>query len=77
MNETIVHLKPEEEWRTGVTRESLIAEMDSAVKMPGVSNIWTQPIINRIDMLSTGIRSQVGIKIFGNDIIFEDIRRNT
>ncbi|MDQ3180703.1 MAG: efflux RND transporter permease subunit, partial [Acidobacteriota bacterium] len=68
MNETIVHLKPKEEWRDGVTRESLIAEMDGALKMPGVSNIWTQPIINRIDMLSTGIRSQVGIKIFGNDL---------
>ncbi|MDQ3179215.1 MAG: CusA/CzcA family heavy metal efflux RND transporter, partial [Acidobacteriota bacterium] len=68
MNETIVHLKPEAEWRKGLTRESLIAEMDEALKMPGVSNIWTQPIINRIDMLSTGIRSQVGIKIFGSDL---------
>jgi Cu(I)/Ag(I) efflux system membrane protein CusA/SilA len=68
MNETIIHLKPEEEWRTGMTREKLITEMDSALKMPGVTNIWTQPIINRIEMLSTGIRSQVGIKIFGNDL---------
>jgi Cu(I)/Ag(I) efflux system membrane protein CusA/SilA len=68
MTETIVHLKPQEQWRTGVTRESLIAEMDEKLRMPGVTNIWTQPIINRIDMLTTGIRSQVGIKIFGNDL---------
>ncbi len=68
MNETIVHLKPQQEWRAGMTREKLIAEMDAAVKMPGVTNIWTQPIINRIEMLSTGIRSEVGIKIFGNDL---------
>lgn len=68
MNETIIHLKPESEWRSGMTREKLIAEMDEAVRMPGVTNIWTQPIINRIEMLSTGIRTQVGIKIFGNDL---------
>jgi Cu(I)/Ag(I) efflux system membrane protein CusA/SilA len=68
MNETIVHLKPPEQWRAGLTREKLIAEMDEKLRMPGVTNIWTQPIINRIDMLSTGIRSQVGIKVFGNDL---------
>ncbi|MGH9957315.1 MAG: efflux RND transporter permease subunit, partial [Pyrinomonadaceae bacterium] len=68
MTETIVHLKPPGEWRPGVTRESLIAEMDEKLRLPGVTNIWTQPIINRIDMLTTGIRSQVGIKIFGNDL---------
>ncbi len=68
MNETIVHLKAGEEWRDGMTREKLIAEMDAALRMPGVTNIWTQPIINRIEMLSTGIRSQVGIKIYGNDL---------
>jgi len=68
MNETIVHLKPEAQWRAGMTREKLIAEMDEATRMPGVTNIWTQPIINRIEMLATGIRSQVGIKIFGNDL---------
>jgi copper/silver efflux system protein len=68
MNETIVHLKPPEQWRPGMTRERLIAEMDEKLRMPGVTNIWTQPIINRIDMLTTGIRSQVGIKIFGNDL---------
>src|SRR6185503_9939387 len=76
MNETIVHLKPQEQWRKGVTRESLIAEIDEKVRMPGVTNIWTQPIINRIDMLATGIRSQVGIKIFGNDLqSLEDLSR--
>jgi len=68
MNETVVHLKPESEWRAGMTREKLVAELDAELKMPGVTNIWTQPIINRIDMLATGIRSQVGIKIFGNDL---------
>jgi copper/silver efflux system protein len=68
MTETIVHLKPKEQWREGLTRESLVAELDAALRMPGVTNIWTQPIINRIDMLSTGIRSQVGVKVFGNDL---------
>ena len=68
MNETVVHLKPQDEWRDGITREKLITEMDAAVKMPGVTNIWTQPIINRIEMLATGIRSEVGIKVFGNDL---------
>jgi Cu(I)/Ag(I) efflux system membrane protein CusA/SilA len=68
MTETIVHLKPPEQWRPGLTREKLIAEMDEKLRLPGVTNIWTQPIINRIDMLTTGIRSQVGIKIFGNDL---------
>jgi copper/silver efflux system protein len=68
MNETIVHLKPTEQWRAGMTREKLISEMNEKLTMPGVTNIWTQPIQNRIDMLSTGIRSQVGLKIFGNDL---------
>ena len=68
MNETIVHLKPQDEWRDGMTREKLIAEMDAKLKMPGVTNIWTQPIINRIEMLATGMRSEIGIKIFGDDL---------
>src|SRR5437870_9075858 len=68
MTEAVVHLRPAEQWRTGMTRESLIAEMDEKLRLPGVTNIWTQPIKNRIDMLSTGVRSQVGIKIFGNDL---------
>jgi Cu(I)/Ag(I) efflux system membrane protein CusA/SilA len=74
MNETIVHLKSPDLWPAGMTRERLIAEMDEKLRMPGVTNIWTQPIINRIDMLTTGIRSQVGEKIFGNDLkILEDV----
>jgi Cu(I)/Ag(I) efflux system membrane protein CusA/SilA len=78
MNETIVHLKPLEQWRAGMTREKLISEMNEKLTMPGVTNIWTQPIQNRIDMLSTGIRSQVGIKIFGNDIkTLEELSRRT
>jgi len=68
MTETIVNLKPESEWRPGMTREKLIRELDEATTMPGVSNIWTQPIINRINMLTTGIRSEVGVKVFGNDL---------
>src|SRR5712691_1058813 len=68
MTETIINLKPESEWRLGLTKDNLISEMDAALQMPGVTNIWTQPIANRIDMLSTGIRTQVGIKVFGSDL---------
>ena len=68
MNETIVHLKPRDQWRPGITREKLVNEMDEHLQMPGVTNIWIQPIKNRIEMLSTGIRTEVGIKIFGSDI---------
>jgi Cu(I)/Ag(I) efflux system membrane protein CusA/SilA len=67
MWESIVNLKPKKEWRKGMTREKILAELDSAVKIPGWSNIWTQPIINRIDMVATGIRTQVGAKIYGSD----------
>ncbi|HKV39984.1 MAG TPA: CusA/CzcA family heavy metal efflux RND transporter [Blastocatellia bacterium] len=68
MNETIVHLKPETTWPPGMTKDKLVAEMDEKLQMPGVTNIWTQPIQNRIEMLSTGIRTQVGVKIFGADL---------
>lgn len=68
MTETVVHLKPRDQWRPGMTLDRLRAEMGRAVQMPGVSNIWTMPIINRIDMLTTGIRSEVGVKIFGADL---------
>lgn len=68
MFETIINLKPKKLWRKGITKEKLIHEMDAALKIPGVSNIWTQPIINRIDMLATGIRTPVGVKIFGDDL---------
>ena len=68
MGETTVMLKPESEWRTGMTWEKLVAEMDTKIRLPGVANAWTMPIKNRIDMLSTGIRTPVGIKIFGPDL---------
>ena len=68
MTETVVHLKPRDEWREGMTLDRLRAEMGRAVQLPGVSNIWTMPIINRIDMLTTGIRSEVGVKLFGPDL---------
>jgi copper/silver efflux system protein len=68
MTETIVHLKPRREWRAGMTLERLRGEMGRAAELPGVSNVWTMPIINRIDMLTTGIRSEVGVKIFGGDL---------
>ena len=68
MFETVINLKPKEEWRPGVTTESLVAEMDKALQFPGVSNAWTMPIKARIDMLATGIRTPVGIKVFGKDL---------
>jgi len=68
MTETIVHLKPRDEWRPGMTLSKLKSAMDRAVSLPGVANIWTQPIINRIDMLTTGIRSEIGVKLFGSDL---------
>ena len=63
MTETIVPLKPHKDWRPGMTLERLRAEMSRAVELPGVSSIWTMPIINRIDMLTTGVRSEVGVKL--------------
>ena len=68
MFETVINLKPKDEWRPGVTTESLIAEMDKALQFPGVSNAWTMPIKARIDMLATGIRTPVGIKVLGKDL---------
>jgi len=68
MNETIIHLKQPEHWRAGMTREKLIEEMNDKLTMPGVTNIWTQPIINRIEMLTTGIRTEIGVKIYGSDL---------
>ena len=68
MTETIVRLKPREQWRPGMTIGRIRAEADAAARLPGVSNIWTMPIINRIDMLSTGIRSEVGVKVLGSDL---------
>jgi Cu(I)/Ag(I) efflux system membrane protein CusA/SilA len=68
MGETTVMLKPEAEWRAGMTWDKLVDEMDKKMRLPGVANAWTMPIKNRIDMLSTGIRTPVGIKIFGPDL---------
>jgi Cu(I)/Ag(I) efflux system membrane protein CusA/SilA len=68
MFETVINLKPESEWRAGMTIDDLIAEMDRSLQFPGVSNAWTMPIKARIDMLSTGIRTPVGVKLFGTDL---------
>jgi copper/silver efflux system protein len=68
MFETTITLKPESQWRQGMTYDRLIAEMDAKVKLTGITNAWTMPIKGRIDMLATGIRTPVGIKIFGADL---------
>ncbi|MFW6205979.1 MAG: efflux RND transporter permease subunit, partial [Gemmatimonadota bacterium] len=68
MFETTIVLKPEDEWREGMTYERLIEEMDEAMDFPGITNSWTMPIKGRIDMLATGIRTPVGVKVFGPDL---------
>ncbi|MDB5652269.1 MAG: heavy metal efflux pump, CzcA family [Hyphomicrobiales bacterium] len=68
MFETVINLKPKAQWRPGVTTDSLTAEMDKALQFPGVSNAWTMPIKARTDMLATGIRTPVGIKVLGRDL---------
>ena len=68
MFETTIMLKPEEDWRPGMTYDGLVASMDSVVRLPGVTNAWTMPIQGRNDMLATGIRTPVGIKVFGPDL---------
>ena len=68
MFETVINLKPQDQWRPGMDIDKLIAEMDKALQFPGVANSWTMPIRARIDMLSTGIRTPVGIKVFGSDL---------
>ena len=68
MFETVINLKPQEEWRAGMDTDKLIAEMDKALQFPGVANSWTMPIKARIDMLSTGIRTPIGIKVFGKNL---------
>ena len=76
MIETTIMLKPEDEWREGMTPEKLIAELDAAIQFPGLTNAWTMPIKTRIDMLSTGIKTPVGIKIGGPDLqTLEEIGR--
>ena len=68
MFETIVHLKPQAQWRKGMTLERIVAELDARTKLPGVQGAWTMPIKARIDMLSTGIRTPIGVKVFGPDL---------
>jgi Cu(I)/Ag(I) efflux system membrane protein CusA/SilA len=68
MFETLINLKPEDQWRPGMTLDKLTSEMDKALQFPGVSNAWTQPIKARIDMLATGIRTVVGVKVIGKDL---------
>jgi Cu(I)/Ag(I) efflux system membrane protein CusA/SilA len=68
MFETVINLKPQGEWRPGMTVDKLIGELDRAVQIPGISNAWTMPIKARTDMLSTGIRTPIGIKVFGKDL---------
>lgn len=68
MIETIVILKPRNEWRANVTKEEIINELNSKLQIPGVTNGWTQPIVNRINMLSTGIRTDVGVKVYGQNL---------
>ncbi|MDF7821224.1 efflux RND transporter permease subunit [Runella sp. MFBS21] len=68
MLETIVLLKPKSEWREGKTKDDIINELNAKLQIPGVTNGWTQPIINRINMLSTGIRTDVGLKVYGQSL---------
>ena len=68
MFETIIELKPRHEWPPGMTKDDVLQELNEKLQIPGVTNAWTQPIINRIDMLNTGVRTQLGVKIFGPDL---------
>ena len=68
MFETTIQFKPKNEWRPGMTQDKLVEELDRLVKVPGLSNIWVPPIRNRIDMLATGIKSPVGVKIAGANL---------
>ena len=72
MIETTIQFKPRDQWRSGMTLDKLIAEMDAATRLPGLSNVWVQPIRNRIDMLATGIKSSAGIKVSGADLAETD-----
>lgn len=72
MTETTIQFKPREEWRAGMTTEKLVEELDRTVKIPGLANIWIPPIRNRIDMLATGIKSPVGIKVAGTELAVID-----
>ncbi|MFG0428106.1 efflux RND transporter permease subunit [Serratia liquefaciens] len=73
MLETTIRFKPRDQWRPGMTMDKLVAELDAVVKVPGIANVWVPPIRNRLDMLATGIKSPVGIKVNGNNMA--DIER--
>ncbi|GKX49903.1 CusA/CzcA family heavy metal efflux RND transporter [Budvicia aquatica] len=73
MVETTIQLKPQSEWRPGMTIEKIIEELDQTVRLPGLANLWVPPIRNRIDMLSTGVKSPIGIKVSGTDLADIDI----
>src|SRR6186713_3537766 len=80
MLETTIQFKPRDQWRAGMTPDKLVEELDRVVKVPGISNIWVPPIRNRIDMLATGIKSPVGVKVAGAslaeiDRIAADVQR--
>jgi Cu(I)/Ag(I) efflux system membrane protein CusA/SilA len=68
MIETIILLKPKDQWRAGITKNDIIQELDKRLQIPGVRNGWTQPIINRINMLATGVRTDIGLKFFGPNL---------
>src|SRR6266852_6062159 len=68
MVETTIQFKPRSEWRAGMTTEKLIDELDRTVRLPGLANLWIPPIRNRLDMLATGIKSPVGVKVSGADL---------
>lgn len=68
MIETIILLKPQAQWRDGIKKDDIISELNAKLQIPGVTNGWTQPIINRINMLSTGVRTDVGIKVYGQEL---------
>ena len=69
MFETTIRFKPRDQWRAGMTPEKLVDQLDQTVRVPGLTNIWVPPIRNRIDMLATGIKSPVGIKVSGDNIV--------
>lgn len=69
MFETTIQFKPREQWRQGMTPEKLVEELDRVVRVPGLTNIWIPPIRNRIDMLATGIKSPIGVKVAGTNLM--------
>src|SRR5207237_1965085 len=72
MFETTIQFKPRDQWRAGMTQDKLVDELDRIVSVPGLANIWVPPIRNRIDMLATGIKSPVGVKVAGADLVTID-----